>query len=208
MAGHADLPRTILDTALSLAEQSSWEALRLHDVASALHISLDEIRQHYPQKDDLVEAWYDRADSAMLRSVADPGFLQLPMQERLHKVMMAWFDALAQHKKISSDMLLYKLEPGHVHLQVLGILRISRTVQWFREAAQQDATHLQRILEEIGLTSIYLMTFLYWINDRSENQRRTRTFLRDKLECAEHCAKRTQGWLDSVRSRRTRGVEN
>lgn len=184
-----DLPKTILDTAMQLAEQQSWDTLRLHDIATKLNISLDEIRQHYPQKDNLVEAWYDRADTRMLQAAADPEFLKLEgMQARLHAVIMAWLDALAEHKKISRDMLLYKLEPAHIHLQILGILRISRTVQWFLEAVQRDSTHLQRILEEVGLTSIYLLTFVHWMRDQSEDQQRTREFLRRRLRHAKPCA--------------------
>jgi len=48
-------------------------------------------------------------------------------------------------------------------LQVPGLMRISRTVQWFREAACLDATGIQRILEESTLTAIYLMTFTRWL---------------------------------------------
>lgn len=189
MAKTADLPKIILDAALKLAEAESWEALRLHDIAAELNISLDQIRLHYQQKDDLVEAWYDRADQAMLETGNTPDFLDLPIPQRLHRLIMGWLDALAMHKQVSRDMLLYKLEPGHVHLQVLGILRISRTVQWIREAAHQDSSHLLRILEEIGLTSIYLMTFSYWMFDRSDNQQATRDFLQQKLKQAGHCIK-------------------
>lgn len=195
MVKSTNLQTTILDTALQLAEKKSWEALRLHDVATELDITLNQIREYFPQKDDLVEAWYDQADSAMLRTAADPDFLQLDMQARLHRVIMSWLDALAIHKKVSRDMLWYKLEPGHIHLQVLGILRISRTVQWFRETAHQDSTHLLRVLEEIGLTSIYLATFVYWMNDTSENQQRTRNFLQRKLKRAGRCATTVQDWF-------------
>jgi ubiquinone biosynthesis protein COQ9 len=87
-------------------------------------------------------------------------------------------------------MLWYKLEPAHVHLQIQGILRISRTVQWFREAAQQDSTHLRRILEEIGHTPIYVATFVYWMKDTSEHQQRTREFLANRLHDAQNCATR------------------
>lgn len=197
-----DLPATILDTAMQLAEKLSWEALRLHDIATELNISLDEIRQHYPQKDDLVEAWYDRADASMLQATTDPEFLKLEdKQERLYAVIMTWLDAMAAHKTISRDMLLYKLEPAHIHLQVLGVLRISRTVQWFLEAVQQESTHLQRILEEIGLTSIYLATFAYWMQDQSENQQQTRQFLERRLQMAKPFANFMQNWFPQLRSR-------
>ena len=177
----------ILDTALRLAEGSSWETLRLHQVADSLKCHLTEIQQYYRQKDDLVEAWYDRADSAMLKTSEADDFKTLDKHARLHRLIMTWLDTLAQHKKVSADMLLYKLEPGHVHLQVLGVLRISRTVQWFLEGAQSDSKHLRRISEEIGLTGIYLMTFAYWVNDRSDQQQATRDFLWRRLKKTAFC---------------------
>jgi AcrR family transcriptional regulator len=177
-----NLEKSILDAALRLAEERSWEALRLYDVASELDISLAEIQQYYRQKDDLVEAWYDCADTSMLKAAESAEFSTLDKDTRLHRLIMTWLDTLAIHKTVSRDMLLYKLEPAHVHLQVLGLLRVSRTVQWFLEAAQSKTTHLQRIFEEIRLTSIYLMTFCYWMQDRSDNQQASRDFLWHRLK--------------------------
>ena len=185
-----DLASTILDTALELAKVKSWEPLRLQDIAHKLDISLDDIRAHYAQKDDLVEAWFDRADSHMLQTAAEPEVSQLDMPEKLHCIIMAWLDALAPHQQVTTDMLWYKLEPAHIHLQLQGILRISRTVQWIREAANQDSTHLRRIIEEVGLTSIYIATFVHWMNDLSEKQQRTREFLSKRLLDADKLIKR------------------
>ena len=184
------LANQILDTALSLAESSSWEKLHLYKIAQKLEISLDQIRQNYPQKDDLVEAWFDRADSAILNMSPSSDFIDLNVRERLHKVMMTWFEALASHRRITGEMLLYKLEFGHIHLQALGVMRISRTVQWFREAAQIDTTSLRRILEETGTTTIYLMSFARWLNDDSHQFSKTREFLDQALLNAEQCAKK------------------
>lgn len=179
------LPDRILDAAVELAEQSSWEKLTLHEIAGHLGISLNEIRQHFSVKDELVEAWYDRADSAMLLAAARDGFDSLSIRDRLYTLIVSWLDFLATHRKVSRDMLLYKLEPAHIHLQIQGVLRVSKTVQWIREAAQLKSTHLQRIAEEIGLTGIYLNTFIYWMFDRSEKQSGTRRFLERKLARAE-----------------------
>ena len=198
-----DRRQAILDQALELAEVSSWEQLQLHRVADALDISLDQLHEHYAQKDDLVEAWFDRADSAMLRAAAGKDFLAQEMPQRLHSLIMAWLDALATHKRITRDMLLYKLEPGHIHLQVLGLLRVSRTVQWLREAAQQDSSHLRRIVEEIGLSTITLTTFVYWLNDHSANQERTRNWLKRKLERARPWARLLADWLPSRSDKKT-----
>jgi ubiquinone biosynthesis protein COQ9 len=171
----------ILDKALDQAEASSWEQLHLHAVAEALNITLDDIRQYFPQKDDLVEAWFDRADRALLSAAHSEDFLDLSLDERLFQVIVCWLDALAPHHRLTREMLAYKFELGHIHLQVLGIMRISRTVQWFSEAACHDSTGLQRVIDECALTTIYLTTFARWLFDDSTNSRKSKDVLNTAL---------------------------
>jgi hypothetical protein len=179
------LGQQILDTALDLAEQSSWEHVRLFDIAAAQDITLDQVRRVYRQKDDLTEAWFDRADREMLTDAASPEYLKLSGRDRLHRAIMSWLNAMSAHRRVTADMLRYKLELGHIHLQVLGIMRISRTVQWIMEAAHRDAVYTRRILEEIALTTIYLAAFNYWLRDDSLNSDRTAHFLNGMLERTE-----------------------
>ncbi len=175
------LADSILDVALEQAESSSWESVNLHTVAKTLDISLLEIKSIYPQKDDLVEAWFDRADKAVLAEKAAEDFAALPAHERIHKVMMLWFLSMSEHRRVTGQMLCYKLEFGHIHLQVLGIMRISRTVQWFREAALLKTQDVHRIIEEVLLTRIYLFSFARWLFDDSENSLRTDSYLKAAL---------------------------
>ncbi len=185
MTDNHDMREAIVDTAIALAERSSWEAVRLYDVASELNITLDDIRPYFREKEDLVDAWFDRADSIMLKQSEDTNFLALTHQERLCGLIMAWLDALSAHRKVTRQMIGSKLELGHLHIQIPAIMRVSRTVQWVREAAQRDATFARRALEETGLTTIYLATFVYWMNDISEHSQNTREFLQHKLQIAE-----------------------
>jgi hypothetical protein len=83
-------------------------------------------------------------------------------------------------------MIYGKLEPGHIHIQVPGLIRISRTVQWIREAAGRNAIYVRRALEETGLTTIYLTAFMYWMNDNSSGSAKTATFLDRCLAVAEN----------------------
>lgn len=171
----------IIDTAVTLAARASWEAVRLHDVADALAISLDDIRLYFREKDELVDAWFDRADSRMLREAESPGFLDMGAPERVHHLIMTWLNALAVQRKVTRQMIMAKLEIGHIHIQVPAVMRISRTVQWIREAAHCDATFVRRALEETALTTIYLMTFFFWMQDTSQDSRYTRQFLERHL---------------------------
>ncbi len=174
------LRERIVDAALALAETRPWEAVRLHDVAAALGIRLEDVRACFREKEEVVEAWFDRADRALLLATGSSEFLALPPRARLHRAIMSWLGALAPHKRVTREMIWGKLEPGHLHVQIPGLLRISRTVQWIREAAHRDATFLQRALEETGLTTIYLLTFFYWMRDTSEGARETARLL-DRL---------------------------
>ncbi|UJP06029.1 MAG: TetR/AcrR family transcriptional regulator [Nitrosomonas sp.] len=184
-AGTLDLREAIMDSAIAIAERSNWEAVRLFDVAAELGITLDDIRENFREKEDVVDAWFDRADSHMLKTAETAGFLLLPPRERLQRLIMAWLDALAVHRKVTRQMIGAKLEPGHLHIQIPAIMRVSRTVQWVREAAQRDAVFLRRALEETALTTIYLATFAYWMQDGSENSQNTHDFLAHKLKYAE-----------------------
>lgn len=174
----------IVDAALARAQQTSWETVRLHDVAAELGATLNDVRAQFREKEEIVEAWFDRADSAMLETGAQPGTSQLDPAERLERVMMAWFDALAAHRRVTRQMIWGKLEPGHLHYQYAGLLRISRTVQWLREAAGRDARLPWRAFDESALTGLYLATFAYWLWDDSAESIRTREFLRRRLERA------------------------
>lgn len=182
MQQDSQLADRILDTALALAGNGSWEDLQLHDVAATLDIPLDRIREYYAQKDDLAEAWFDRADRVLLCWQPGEEFYGLPEVTRLRQVIMHWFDALQPQRRITREMLCYKLEFGHIHLQALGVMRISRTVQWFREAARLQARSLHRIAEEAAITGIYLAAFGRWLYDASPDSGETRRFLEAALE--------------------------
>jgi AcrR family transcriptional regulator len=180
----------IVDAALAIAEARSWEAVRFHDVAARLAITLEDIRPHFREKEDLVEAWFDRADRAMLLLADTPEVSALPTSERLHRLVMAWLDALSAHRRVTRQMIMGKFEFGHLHIQIPGLMRVSRTVQWLREAAGREQTHIGRALEETALTSLYLVTFFYWMTDGTPGSTRTRAFLDRRLRQADWLRRR------------------
>ena len=174
----------ILDTALQLATASSWEQLRLCDIASALNCPLSALYQQISTKDQLADAWFDRADQQMLSH----SYQGRSASERLYLAISSWLNTLAPYQQQTGQMLLYKLEPGHVHLQAAALLRISATVQWLREAAGLTASGVARIGQELALTSLFVAVFIYWLNDRSPGQQRSLNLLQRKLQ-----------WGDAVR---------
>jgi len=172
----------ILDKALELAQRKSWESFGLLELASSLNCPLSQIRKHFRSKDDIAEVLFDRADDAMLNFRTQQGFSSLSADERLFECIFSWFSSLAPFKSLVREILAYKLEPGHFHLQAHGITRISRTVQWFIEATGREHTGLDRIIDEVGVTSVYLTSFSYFLFDSSEQHVKTQAFLKRSIQ--------------------------
>ena len=57
------------------------------------------------------------------------------------------------------------------------MIRISHTVQWFREAAGYSDSLPLRAVAESAHTGIYLLTFTHWMYDDSFGAERTRRLL-------------------------------
>jgi AcrR family transcriptional regulator len=181
----SDLARRILETAVGLAEKSSWEAVRLHQVAQTMGIRLDDVRRCFREKDDLIDAWFDQADDAVLK-LSDCGKLaQLSPRERLFHLIMAWLDALEAHRQVSRQMILAKLEPGHLHIQIPAVMRVSRTVQWVREGAGLEDAGTRRAVLETAVTGLYLAAFACWMSEDTSGSPHTRRLLDSLLARAE-----------------------
>ena len=181
MAARKSLKERIVDAAIERADAVGWANVRLRDLADSLSVSLAEVRRHYCDLDAVADAWFERADLAMLSKRDEHEFASLGPKERLFTVMTGWLEALAGYRNVVRDMLGAKLYPGHPHYNIALILSLSRTVQWIREAALLDATGRRRQIEEIGLTALFAAVVSVWLRDDSESQMRTRQFLERSL---------------------------
>lgn len=184
MQQQTDLYHNIVYQAVDLASRSSWETLRLHDVAIALNISLGDIYRCFADKEQIIDAWFDRADSNMLQLSETDHFARLSTVQQFEELMMAWLTPLATQQTVTRQMILSKLEPGHLHSQIPALTRISRTVQWLREASQQTSRLPVRAIDETVMTAIYLRTFCCWLTDRTADFQQTQQLLNKQLKFA------------------------
>jgi AcrR family transcriptional regulator len=193
-----DPAQAIMAVALEQAARTGWERLRLFDVAAALDLSLADIYRYYRDTDAIAEAWLAKADRAML-APQDAGFAALARTQRVERVILRWLDTLAPHRTVTRQILIGKLYPGHPHFIAALLVRLSRTVQWVREAALLRSGPPLRQLEEIALTWLFVATVAVWAFDGSEGQQTTRRFLAGRLRDAE----RLQTWARRTQPRRS-----
>ncbi len=185
MAARASPESRIVDAAVERARSVGWGNVRLHDVADALGGSLADVRRHFRDLDAVADAWFARADAAMLAVRERPGFAALTPRERLSAVMWRWLESQSAQREVVRGMLAARLYPGHPHHNAALVLALSRTVQWVREAAHLDGAGRRRQVEEIGLTALFAATVVLWLRDESEGQARTRRFLERSLAGAD-----------------------
>lgn len=184
----SELSERIVDTAILLAEKASWESVRLYQIAERLDIGLETIGRCFREKDELIDAWFDRADAAVLTLSGSKGLVRLDVRGRLFTLMMAWLDALESHRGVTRQMILAKLEPGHVHIQIPALMRISRTVQWMREGALLRDVGIGRAVTETATTAIFLGTFVRWMREDQKGSPATRRLLEQLLRQARNLA--------------------
>jgi AcrR family transcriptional regulator len=182
-AGAPDLRGRILDAALTIAEEKGhWSAVRLHDVADRLSVPPSQMLDCYRDLDAVADAWFLRGLKAMA-GPKPPDFLEQPEWRRIEFCLLAWFDALAAHRRVSVQMLRGKLHLSHPHHWVPMVFSLSRAIQWLREAARLSAEYgtRQAQREEVGLTALFLAALIVWTRDDSVSQKRTKRFLRREL---------------------------
>ena len=182
-SGAPALRDRIVDTALALAEErGSWSAVRLHDVADRLSLPTPHILDHFGDLDAVADAWFQRGLKAMV-GPRPADFLDEPEWRRIEICFLTWFDTLAEHRRVSAQMLRGKLHLSHPHHWVPMVFNLSRVIHWLREAAQLPAVYGTRRAsrEEIALTALFIGALLIWIRDETAGQERTKTFLRREL---------------------------
>jgi len=186
----ANLSERVLDEAVGLAEEVGWDHLRLRRVAERIGAPLAEVQACYRDLDAVADAWFARALAQMLRT-AEPEFDDAPAVERLHLVLMRWFEANRGHRRVVGEMIRVKLYPPHPHHWVPLVFHLSRLIQWVRETARLDAPGRCRQVEEVGLTLLFLATLSVWLNDETPDQERTHRFLHGALARADVILART-----------------
>ena len=174
----------ILKAALAIAGEEGWASAGLSAVAARAKVQGAELRRHFRDTDAIADAWFRVGLDAML---APPprGFSRRPAAARLEILMRRWFDALAPHRRVTAEMLSAKLWIFHPHHYVPMVFNLSRLIQWLRDLARLDAGGRRKQIEETGLTALFLATLAVWCRDDTENQERTRAFLKRRLAQAD-----------------------
>lgn len=182
MARKADVPRLGLDAALTLAATVGWRDLSLSDIAAEAGVTLAQLREAYPSKDALLDAFSSRIDEIVLAGT--PADLAAePVKDRLFDVLMRRFEALGPWREAVRAIV--RAQSCDPLAAVVGACRLDRSMRWMLEAAGLDGSSAAGRLRAKALAALYVDVMRTWMTDDSEDMARTMAALDRRLAQAD-----------------------
>jgi AcrR family transcriptional regulator len=177
----------ILDAALRLFRERGFEQTTMRDVAAEAGVATGAAYYYYRSKQDLVMAFYLRADEESREAFTTAIASSKDLKKRLRGIIDAKFEQFAEHRSLLTTLLKSGVDPrdplspfGEETKQVRD-----DSIAWYERAlAGSDvsmpkdvAPHLPRLLWMYHMGLIY-----HWLVDTTPNQRRTATIVDATLD--------------------------
>jgi AcrR family transcriptional regulator len=183
MVKKTQLPRHIVDAALTVAAESGWHRVSLADIAVQAKLPLPEVYAHFPSKIDILEAWFDHLDHAMMAGEIES---EASHRDRLFDVVMRRLDAMTPHKEAVRR--LAREGGGDPVTALCGMRRMQRSLALMLEAAGIPTSGLGGLARVEGMGFVYAYTLRAWLRDDSADLSRTMAALDKALRRAEGLA--------------------
>ena len=166
----------ILQTALELFRDRSFEVTTMRDIAKAAKVATGAAYYYFPSKEAIVAAYYDQVQRSHAEKVREELKGKAELRERLGTVMHSKLEILKDDRKFLGALFRYTGDPEHP-LSVFGKgtqPQRSQSVAVFQEgvASANVSEELQQLLPW-ALWLGHLGMILFFIYDESEGQQRT-----------------------------------
>ena len=178
----------ILDTALDLFQRKGFEQTTMRGIAAEAGVSLGSAYYYFEAKEDLVMAFYERAMDAMVPRIEEALAATEGFEDRVAGIMAVKFQYFRPNRSFLGALFRHAADPQNrlspFSEATRGIRERDQT--YFAQAISSRpadvrvpkdfAPHLPKLLwlYQMGL-------ILYWIYDRSPDQRRTQRLMEKSL---------------------------
>jgi AcrR family transcriptional regulator len=177
----------ILDVALDLFRRHGYEATTMRMIATAAGVALGNSYYYFPSKDHLVQAFYERMHAELVEACRGILEHQVALRARLRLVMRTRLDVLRPYHAVSGTLFRTASDP-HSPLNPFsnasGPTRRD-SIDFLREVvAGSDA----RLPKDVAPTLPHLLWLcelalvLFWVHDRSPEQRRSYELVDDSTD--------------------------
>ena len=183
MIAPADMNLDELRAALALrlpahAAFDGWSEQAIAMAAAELGVPADRARLAFKGAVDMIDAWFDALDKAMLTAFPPETIAAMKVRDRIRTLILFRFEALAPQRealrRALSILAMPQNAPAAASLAWRSADRIWRT-------AGDSATDFSHYTKRATLIAVYASTTFVFLDDSSEGLAETKTFLDRRL---------------------------
>jgi ubiquinone biosynthesis protein COQ9 len=174
-----------------------WSAAAVDTAADAMGADKDVARLAFPGGAmDMIGAWIEAIDAAMLAHFTQEALAKLPIRERIRSLVQFRLDAISGQEEALRRATAIMAMPQNVTRALKTGWR-SADLMW--RLAGDTATDYNHYTKRTILTGIYSATLAVFASDESDGKADTRAFLDRRIEGVMKFEKAKAKWLNPER---------
>ena len=176
------LKDSVIEAALGLAAQQSWDLISFEEIIEKAGVDLDDAREYFDDKPDILAAYGRKIDRAMVENIGQVD-MALPHRELLFDVFMERFDIVNENREaVISILSSFKGDPKQA---ILSLPHLGRSMSRVLELCGISTDGFMGCARVTAVTGIYLYALKTWIGDDSPDMAKTMATLDKALDKAE-----------------------
>ena len=170
----------IVTALLNHVPQQGWtlEALKLA-VIEAGYAEGDELRAFQGNMDKVLEHYLEMIDRQMIARLDEVDLSSMRIKDRVATAVMVRLRLLDKNKEAVKKSVAYAKHPTRATLALKGVYNTVNAI-WY--AAGDASTDFNFYTKRTLLGGVYSATLLYWLEDDSEDNIKTRAYLSRRLD--------------------------
>lgn len=133
----------------------------------------------FPEKiDSILKHFSEWADRAMMEMLENLNSDDLKIRDRVQKGVEARLDVLSDHKESVRAASAYWAHPLR---KKTAVKQVWKTADYIWQWAGDTATDYNHYTKRFLLSGVITSTFLFWLQDKSENHKKTIEFLERRI---------------------------
>ena len=168
-----------------------WGEKAIAMAAAELGVPADRARLAFKGAADMIDAWFDALDKAMLAAFPPERIAEMKVRERIRELILFRFEALAgQREALRRALAMLAMPPNALE----GVRLAWRSADRIWRVAGDTATDFNHYTKRATLIGIYGSTTFVFLDDESEGLAETRAFLDRRIDGVMRFEKAKAGW--------------
>jgi ubiquinone biosynthesis protein COQ9 len=172
--------KRLLDAVLLHVMFDGWSKTAIRHAATDLDVDLFHFDRYFPNGPlDLVTFFIQNADDEMEATLQERDALSLKIRERITLAVRLRLELYAPHREEVRKALTLLSLPQNT---VLATKLTAGTVSRMWHATGDASVDFSYYTKRLTLSAVYASTFLYWLDDQSDDFKKTWSFLDRRIE--------------------------